>query len=536
MVSSAGSRKRPNVVRFPALLLATLCAWVWPAPAYAEANGEPAGDAAGATELPLTLAEAVARALRDNPGLVNARLGRILDQYDLEEAREWFWPQLSFGTLRGERNRNDATGERSWDIAAGPGVDLRLPTGGSFSVLPGWTATVDQGFDTWREGAGVTIYLSQPLLRGGGFGAGRAPVKLACLAEEDRVLQFKAAVMDVVTAVIRAYRAVIEAELEVDINQRSLERARETLAVNRLLVETGRMARQDVTQTESNIADRELGVVESQIRLDDARRSLNVLLDLGGGVRTRPTEELKVVPMALDFDGSHEVAQRNRTPYRQALLNVRRNEIQLDLARNRGLWDLSLSASASFTASGDERGAALRELRQTSDGDYRVGLSLSIPISGVESRRLRRERLSAELAMRQARNALASETREMEIAVRNAVRNVESGVRRYELATSALTLAEEKLELERGKLRLGLSSNFRVAEYQTDLLDAQVGELRAKIDYLNAVTGHDRTIGATLHSWGVELLDASGDAEPGHEGSHAASKERRYPRACRGGV
>ena len=461
----------------------------------------------------MTLAEAIARALRDNPALVNARLGRVLARYDLEEAEEWFWPQLSFGSLRGTRNRS-AAGERTWDIAAGPSVDLRLPTGGAVSLLPGWTATVDQGLDTYREGAGVLITLSQPLLRGGGFGAGRAPVRLARLAEESSVLQFKAAVMDVVTAVIRAYRAVIEAQLEVDINERSLARARETLAVNRLLVQTGRMAQQDITQTEATIADRELGVVESQIRLDDTRRSLNVLLDLGGGVQVEPAESLSVAPTTLDIGRSQAFARENHTAYRQAVLNVRRNEIYLMLARNQGLWDLSLSASANFTASGDEAGAAFEDLRQVPDGDYRVSLALAIPITGVESRRLRRQRLGAELRMRQAQNSLASASREMEIAVRNAVRNVDSGVRRLELAASALALADAKLELEKGKLQLGLSSNFRVAEYQTDLLNAQVGELRAKIDYLNAVTAHDRTIGRVLDSWGIELRDTPAPETP----------------------
>ncbi len=466
----------------------------------------------------MTLSEAVARALGDNPSLVNARLARVLDRYDLDEARQWFLPQFSFGRLRGERYRNAVTGDASWDLSAGPSLDLRLPTGGSVSVVPGWTATVDEGVDTWQDGAGVTITVSQPLLRGGGLRAGRAPVRLAHLAEEGNLLRFKAAIMDVVTAVVRAYRAVIEAELAVDINERSLERARETLEVNRLLVQTGRMARQDMTQTQANIADRELGVVESQIRLDDARRDLNVLLDIGGGVQVAPTESLAVEPVLVDLDLSRETARQNHTAYLQALLNVSRNEIYLMLARNQGLWDLSLNASTSYTGSGDEAGAAFRDLGRRTDGDYRVSLSLSIPISGAESRRLRRQRLSAELSMRQAENSLASASREMEIAVRNAVRAVETGVRRLELAQSALTLAEEKLELERGKLRLGLSSNFRLAEFQTDLLNAQVGELRAKIGYLNAVTSHDRTLGTVLESWGIDIdlapTEATLDVQP----------------------
>lgn len=469
-------------------------------------------------DLELTLAAAVAIALRDNPRLVRARIGRVLEQYDLDEAQEWFWPQLSFGRLQAERFLDSAVRDRGWHLAAGPSVDMRLPTGGRIALLPGWTATIDQAAGTRSEGAGVTFTLSQPLLRGGGLGAGLAPVRLARLDEEGNMLRFKAAVMDVVTTVVGAYRALIEAGLQVDINQRSLERAQETLEVNRLLVETGRMARQDITQTQATIADRELGVVESQIRQDDARRALNVLLDLDGAVRVVPSEPLTAEAVTFDLAESRRLARQNHTGYLTALVDLRRSEIGLMLARNASRWDLSLDASARYAGAADQPGASFDALPGAGEGDYRVALSLSIPISGTESRRMRRERLRAELAMQDAQNAVASVSREMDIAVRNAVRNVETGIRRMELARSALELAEQKLEIERGKLRLGLSSNFRLAEFQTDLLNAQVGELKARIDYLNAVAAHDRTVGTVLDRWDIDIAWAPAPTAPEGDG------------------
>ena len=454
--------------------------------------------------MPLTLPEAVARALNDNPTLIDARLGRILDKYDLDEAEEWFLPQLSFGSIRAGRYHDAATGEPNWDFAAGPSLDLRLPTGGNLGIVSGWTATMDRATGTWREDAGTTIMLSQPLLRGGGFGPGLAPVRVARLAEENNVLRFKATLMGVVMNVVLAYRALVEAELQVGINQRSLERARETLELNRLLVESGRMARQDVTQTEANVADRELGVVDSEIRLDDARRDLNVLLSLDDTVRIAPSASLVVEPHSIDLERSRELARANHIAYLQATLGIRRAQIELMLAQNRGRWDLSLDASKRFVGGGDERGAAFGNLRGLNDG-LRVSLSLAIPINDTQSSQLRRQRLSAKLAMRQAENWLATATREMDIAVRNAVRAVDTGSRRMKLAESALRLAEQKLEVEKGKLNLGLSSNFRLAEYQTDLVNAQVGELRAKMAYLNAVTAHDRTVGTLLERWGIDI-------------------------------
>ena len=392
-----------------------------PAPA---AEPVPAG-----TELRLTLDDAVARALAGNPRLVGARLDRVLQQYDRDRAEEWFAPRLSFGALTARRSVT--AGERAWNLAAGPRMDLRLPSGGAVSMSPRWTATVGRDQADRHDRAGVSVALRQPLLRGGGFTAGRAPVQLARLGEEANVLRFQAILMDVVVAVTRAYRGLIEAELAVGINRRSLERAEETLAVNRMLVDAGRMARQDMTQTEADIAGRELGVIESEIRVDDARRDLNALLDLDGTVRVIPAAHLSAEPVAVDLERSRADARAHRPAYRQAVLAVRRAEIGLALARNGLLWDVVLDASASLAE--DSRFDAGDPSR-----DIAVGLSLSIPLGGDEARRRRRELLRAELAVRAARNALASATRELDSAVGNAVLAVETRRRRLDLAQSAL--------------------------------------------------------------------------------------------------
>ena len=463
------------------------------------------GEAAADNELQLSLPDAVVMALSGNPTLAGARMTRLLQEFDLERAEEWFAPRVSMGSLSARRSLDAATGERSWDLTAGPSMDMRLPTGGSVRVMPGWTATAGPDRDLWNESVGVTVTLSQPLLRGGGLHTGRAPVRLARLAEEANLLRLKDVVMDVVMKVTQAYRGLIGAQLQLDINRRSLERARETLAVNRLLVETGRMAKQDITQTQADIAARELGVIESEMRVDDARRDLNVLLDLESMVRIVPTTELEAPPVAVDVERSSALARDHRIDYLQALVDLRRSEIALALARNGTLWDLSMDASATFSGRGDSPGSAIADVDGPGGGSYAAMLSLSIPLGGDEARRLRRQRLAAQLAMRQAKNSLASARREMDTAVRNAVRAIDTGARRMELARSALELAERKLEIERDKLKLGLSSNFRLAAYESDLLNAQVSELRARIDYLNAVTMHDRAVGTLLRTWGIDV-------------------------------
>ncbi len=48
-------------------------------------------------QMKLTLADSIALALHNNRNLINARLSRIVEQYDLEVAEDEFWPDLTVG-------------------------------------------------------------------------------------------------------------------------------------------------------------------------------------------------------------------------------------------------------------------------------------------------------------------------------------------------------------------------------------------------------------------------------------------------------
>ncbi|MFP3759072.1 TolC family protein, partial [Cupriavidus sp. SIMBA_020] len=67
--------------------------------------------------------------------------------------------------------------------------------------------------------------------------------------------------------------------------------------------------------------------------------------------------------------------------------------------------------------------------------------------------------------------ALLLEDAEQQLAldVNNAVRELASRWRQYEIAGRVRDLSRKKLEIERQKLQAGRSSNFQVLAFETDL-------------------------------------------------------------------
>ena len=101
-----------------------------------------------------------------------------------------------------------------------------------------------------------------------------------------------------------------------------------------------------------------------------------------------------------------------------------------------------------------------------------------------------------------------SETRQLlERDVGDAVRNLGTRWRQYEIAQRARELSRRKLDIEREKLQAGRSSNFQVLSFEADLRTAESTRLNALIAYLNTQAQLDQTLGTTLESWDIDLND-----------------------------
>ena len=482
------SRARPGALAAVAVLAGFLAVG-------APASGEP-------LERELTLAQCIELAVRNNRDLAGSRLGRLTDRLSLEDAEDAFRPRpsLSLSATGNSRTSPNSGRDEVSTLGLRPGVTVKLPTGGSVSLDATGTTTSPAPAVGDRIDQSVGLTFRHPLLKGAGRTVGTAGVVRARRAEQRNVLAFRETVANLVARTVRAYRSLIQRMRALEIAKRSLERARGQLAVNRVLIETGRMARQDIIQTEASVAERELSLTEAEGALNDARLALIDILDIDSRTRIVPTETLRVEPVEIDGDRSVEVALGNRSDYLRHLLSVEDAETALAVAENAQKWDLSLTASAGFGHSG----RSLSEAYGRFDDNYTVGLTLGIPL-GAEVDKARRARTRAKIALRQRRLQTVELRQSIEVEVRGAVRKVEVQLRRAELARQARELAERKLETERIKLNAGLSSNFRLVRFEDDLVRSQNSELSATIAYLDALTALDQALGTTLGSWQIDV-------------------------------
>ncbi len=301
---------------------------------------------AGSSTLPpnaqiidLTLSDAIYLGLRDNRAIRSAYLDRVAQKFDLLVAEGRFTPKLVLsGSYLAARNQDDRY--RQGEIAPTT-TTLLTPYGTRVSLA--WTHRSTQADEAGRtRNDGATITVIQPLLRGAGKEIATAPVRLAKLSEQINRLTLKATVARTITQIIMAYRALLQAQEQLNIADEALARSRQLLEVNRSLIAAGRMAEFEIIQTEADVATQELSREEALNQLDVSRLALLQLLALDLRTPVRATERLQASRVDVSPAAALSQAEALQPAYLTQLIVDKQADINLAVARNDRLWDVSL--------------------------------------------------------------------------------------------------------------------------------------------------------------------------------------------------
>ncbi|MGH6919260.1 MAG: TolC family protein [Geminicoccaceae bacterium] len=454
--------------------------------------------------LPLSVADSVMLALRNNRNIESAYLDRIIQRFNLKVAEDTFVPDLIIDSTVdvdnvGVRGPNTTTN----NILFAPTVLGLVPTGAfyTFSWINSSSRVVDALDVPDNYSTAFEFSVTQPLLRGAGIRVNRAPVTLARLDEEANQLQLRSTVIDTITSVVLAHRQVLLARGQEQIARQALQRGQQLLEVTNALVAAGRLAEIEIVQAESNLSLQELSLLAAENAADAARLNLLDQLDIDTRTQIETTDQVAAEEVAIDAAALLPIALANRPDYQQAQISIESANIAVLLAKNNRLWDLDLIGSVSVGSAEPAIADVIPGLQFT-DPTWRIALNLIIPIGD-----LTREQgeIAANVLLGQVELATEDLHDSIDLAVRDGVRNVTSQWLQLEQAQRSRELEERKLAAELEKLNLGLSSNFQVVTFENDLANSQTNELNATINYLNALTQLDQTLGTTLETWQVGL-------------------------------
>jgi outer membrane protein len=501
-----------------------------------ERDVEGLGQRINNNKLMLDLTSFLALVLKNSTDIRLTQLDVYTAADAITSAEAPFDPQLVFSFTA---NRS-IQAQQSQTSGASTLADLIQTSSATYNQVLGAGPTVSAGFIAVRQSSnsafnffnpaintGLNFSLTQPLLQGRGNPQIRAPLVIARTQLHIVSDQSQATIANSISNSASQYWEAIRARDNIRVAQQSLDLAQKSYDHDKQAVDLGAMSKLDILQSQSQVAQRRVDLIQAQYSY---RQSLDGLRRLIGAdlrpdtinIQIELEDDPKALPSGfqqLDIDDAIAKALRDRPELSAAARRIVIDELNAKVARNslQPRLDLSLMAggsglggnqlpvvlplgegTSSFVAGG--LGDSLSQLFAFSSPYYGFGLTLGLPIKASSAR----ASLASSLVNRVRDRFIQRQTQQQIILdVKTANSELELARASVDAALASRELANQNVDAEQQKYQLGTITAFELLTAQSQLATAESSVVNAYVNYQKAVVDYRRATWTILDDLGV---------------------------------
>lgn len=409
----------------------------------------------------------------------------------------------------------------------------------------------------------LTIGFSQQLLNGFGFMPNTRYIIEAKNNSQGARYGLETAVINDMVNVENAYWNLVYAVQNVSVQQAAVTWAEKLVQDNERQLQIGTLAQLDVVSAQSALATNQQNLIVAQTTEQQDETILLNLITRNPmaanleNVQVVPTDTINTLPKIdiIPYRDAVQEAWNHRPDLLEAELSLKNDGIEVKATRNALLPVLTLTGSYETAGLGGNQLlttavspiANTRSPIVTSNGQpvlvngqelftqstvpvsqselpgglldafqrlwdnkfpsYSIGLNMTLPLRNrsaqADSAQAQIQEREAVLQLQALKNNISESVKEAQIAM-------QQGVARVQAAVKATQLQQETLDDEQKKFELGVSTDFVVIQYESNLLAAQGAELQAKVGLLQAIVAFNQALGRTLQVHNITVTDAQG--------------------------
>jgi outer membrane protein TolC len=380
----------------------------------------------------------------------------------------------------------------------------------------------------------LSLTVQQNLLQGFGAAVNGRTITVAKMNRDASDLAFQTTVTGVVSQVLNAYYS-LEADYEdVKAKRSAAETAATFLADVREQVRIGTSAPSEEINAESQAITNQEALVDSETAFKQHEIQLKNLLSRNGtadpvlaGARILPVDPILIadnddLPPLEDLvkqarANRTDLATERETEAAAAVNSLgTRNGVQpgavvVASASQTGLAGTGRTVISNGTAESPSPnlvGGLGNALGQVFRRDFPSESFTAAYYAALRNRQAQADYAIDQLNLRQTQLSDRKDLNQVEVDVRNYVIAIGQARARYQAAVRNRILEEELYSAERRRFDLGASTSYNVIQQQRDLVAAQSSETAARVAYVTARIGLDRTTGDILPANHVSLGEA----------------------------
>jgi len=462
----------------------------------------------------LTVDDAVKMALDQNVDLKADRLDPQISDTRVAAAYGVFKPTIltsltSNNQLTPPSNFLIPSAQSTDVVSSNAGIGQRLPWFGTTYSLS-WTTThtnsnsiLNSYNPLLQQGLGISV--SQPLIRDLFIDQARQNLAVSRTNREIADTRLRESLVHTTAAVKSAYWNLVSARATVDARRSALELAQELSRVNKAKVDVGTSPPLDLVSAQAEVAADQEQLIIAETTVKQAEDRLRVLIfdptkRENWNTQLDAIDSPPVGTATVDVESAVTRALAERADLQRARKDIDNAQTGVKYANNQRLPDVRLNGTYQASGLGGTQvlrtggfpgtvvgpgtvtpfGSVLSQLFASDYPTWSVGVSVSYPI-GQSSDEANYARARLEHA--QSEERLKSAEAKAIQQVRDAAWKIEMNAKRIETTRAARELAEQRLDAERKRFEVGMSTSFLVIQAQRDLAQAKTNELGAVLSY-----------------------------------------------------
>jgi outer membrane protein len=369
--------------------------------------------------------------------------------------------------------------------------------------------------------------ITQPLLRGAGKFANTALLKIARRNLAQSRSNFEEEVNDAILNVVTQYWNAVFDRDALDVQKKSLKQAEASYAIDKRSLELGALPPLDIYRSQSEVAARNVGVIQAQYALTHAEDLLRLTIgadrdpqfqsmELDLTEKPQPEGEPESIAMeealakALnqrpDLDAAKDSLQNDATSIRLAHNQLEPNLSVSGYYQSSGLGGNQYNLTNGQLIAAGGFGSSMNQLFSFGYPGYGGTLALTLPVRN----RAGQANLGSALVSRKHDLSFQGQLREaITNEVRDAVHQLEEAKVALAAGSTSFDLAQKYLVSDERKYELGAETNFFVLDAQNKLAVAELNLLQAQVNYRLALAAVGHATGDLLGPYHVQIAEFS---------------------------
>jgi outer membrane protein TolC len=433
-------------------------------------------------------------------------------------------------------------------VSSNAGLAQRLPWFGTTYNLS-WTATHTDSNSFLNSynplvQSGLSVNASQPLVRDLSIDFARQQLAVSRTNRDIADTRLRESIVHTTANVRAAYWNLVSAIANVEARRSALALAQELVRVNKAKVDVGTSPPLDLVSAQAEVAANQEQLIIAETTVKETEDRLRLLIfdttqrDTWN-VKIEPVDSPPIATPALDVDAAVTRGLAERADLARARKEIDNSDINLKYANNQKLPDVRLNGSYQANGLGGTQvlrtggfpgtivgpgavtgfGTVLNQLFARDFPTWAVGVSVSYPIGeSAEQAAYARAKLERTQSAERLKSAQARAIQQ----IRDAAWKIDMNAKRIETTRAARELAEQRLDAERKRLEVGMSTSFLVIQAQRDLAQATTNELGAVLAYDLALVDFEALQQAGPAAGGAPSSDANAAAQAVVSGAPAA--------------